>query len=373
MALPSVIQAALLIGLPLILKIVAKWNKFLNWLGPTALCYLIGILWGNLPVAFEAKVSLGLAQAAVPLALPMLLFSMDLRCWRRLAITSLISFGLAVAAVLMGIVAVTKFCPLESADPWRIAGMLIGVYIGGTANMSAIGMALRVPTETFVLVSAADVLSGGIYFLVLMTVAQRLLLLILPAFVSDHLSLKADLGRTDSNLRFAANWLCAPALAVVLVVVSAGLSWIFWGALHEAFVVLSITTLGLLCSLAPNVRAWPASYEMGEYLLLIFSLAIGSLANFRGMLNQGSEILIFTTAALVVCVGLQVILAAIFRIDADTTIMTSTATIFGPAFVGPVAASIKNRELIVTGLVTSLAGFAVANYVGIAVAYFLRP
>ena len=51
----------------------------------------------------------------------------------------------------------------------------------------------------------------------------------------------------------------------------------------------------------------------------------------------------------------------------------STATIFGPPFIGPVARALRNRELMVSGLTTGIMGYAVGTYLGLAVAWLLRP
>ena len=62
---------------------------------------------------------------------------------------------------------------------------------------------------------------------------------------------------------------------------------------------------------------------------------------------------------------LHVILARIFRIDADTTLITSTAGIYGPAFIPPVANALKNKDIVLTGLICGILGYAVGNYIGI--------
>ncbi|MFY1828668.1 DUF819 family protein [Myxococcus fulvus] len=66
-------------------------------------------------------------------------------------------------------------------------------------------------------------------------------------------------------------------------------------------------------------------------------------------------------------------LAALFRIDADTVLITSTATIFGPAFIAPVARALGNRELMVSGITTGLMGFSLGTYLGLALSWLLRP
>jgi uncharacterized membrane protein len=68
----------------------------------------------------------------------------------------------------------------------------------------------------------------------------------------------------------------------------------------------------------------------------------------------------------------NVFLAYILKIDADTTIITSTSTIFGPAFIGQVAMSMKNKEIIFSGMIASMVGIAIANFAGIALAKLLQ-
>jgi uncharacterized membrane protein len=69
---------------------------------------------------------------------------------------------------------------------------------------------------------------------------------------------------------------------------------------------------------------------------------------------------------------LNIILAYLFKIDADTAIITSTSTIFGPAFIGQVAMSMKNKEIIFSGMIASMVGIALGNFFGIGLAYLLK-
>ena len=69
---------------------------------------------------------------------------------------------------------------------------------------------------------------------------------------------------------------------------------------------------------------------------------------------------------------LHLLLAWLFKIDADTALITSTAGIFGPHFIGPVATVLKNKQIVVSGITTGLVGFAVANFLGLGLSYVLR-
>jgi uncharacterized membrane protein len=59
-------------------------------------------------------------------------------------------------------------------------------------------------------------------------------------------------------------------------------------------------------------------------------------------------------------------------VDRDTLIITSTAAIFGPAFIAPVAQAIGNREIIPIGIALGLIGFAIGNYLGMGLAFILK-
>jgi len=69
---------------------------------------------------------------------------------------------------------------------------------------------------------------------------------------------------------------------------------------------------------------------------------------------------------------LHAALARIFKIDADTVIITSVAGICSPPLVPMVAASLKNREIVLSGVMTGIIGWVVGTYLGIAIAYILR-
>jgi uncharacterized membrane protein len=67
----------------------------------------------------------------------------------------------------------------------------------------------------------------------------------------------------------------------------------------------------------------------------------------------------------------HVALCRLSRIDRDTTVITSTAALFGPAFIGPVSVRFGNRAVFVSGLMSGLVGYAVGNYLGLLVAWML--
>lgn len=372
----NVVHALFCLVVPAISIQVAERFKPAKVLGPVVLAYAAGIIFGNLPgVHLDEGFGQSLAGGAVLIAVPLLLFSTDLKGWLKLARNLLLSFFFACVAAVLAAGVVGWLFRSYTDEWWKIAGMLVGVYVGGTANMSAVGLALEVKEETFVVLNTADLICGGAYLFFVLSVAQRLLLKVMPAFKAEaHHELIEHEGETLSKWTRAhvAPMSKAFALTILMAALGVGISMLLVGKLHIGLVMLCITTFGIAASLSPKVRGLSGSYELGEYALLIFCAAMGSLADASKISGTSLMLLSFVFIVMVAAAIIHFALCALFRIDADTAIISSTATIFGPPFIGPVAAALKNRALVGPGLTLGLAGIALGTYLGLATAWVLK-
>jgi len=375
----DIIQVIIFISFPAVIAELVKRNKIAGMIGPVLICYAVGILAGNIPhIPVNTALAQRIAEISVPIAISLLLLSTEFVKWIKYTRRTVFSFILACISVLVSSVIFTFLFAGRIDEVWKMAGMLIGVYVGGTANMSAIGLALGAKNDVFIMLNASDVVVSGIYLLMLMTIAQRLLLRFLPSFVPhtdedrDSAFFYGRKGMDYSNKELAINFALAFLISVVILGLSVGFSMLVEGAITAGATILAVTTLGISCSFSEKIRNIPKTYEFGEYFLLIFCLSIGTMSNFTEMVKGSPEVFYYTGLLMVGSIAIHFLLAAIFRIDADTVLITSTATIFGPAFIGPVASVLKNRDIVVSGLTTALAGIAIANFLGIGTAYFLK-
>ena len=71
-------------------------------------------------------------------AIPLLLFSLDLKKWLKIAREALLSLMLALASLLVAIFIGYYFYKDLIDESWKVSGMLVGVYTGGTPNLAAI-------------------------------------------------------------------------------------------------------------------------------------------------------------------------------------------------------------------------------------------
>jgi uncharacterized membrane protein len=256
--------------------------------------------------------------------------------------------------------------------------MFTGVYIGGTPNLIAIGKMTQAQEETIVIAQASDVFNSGIYFLLLLTFAQPLLLKFLPSFVPIDNNPRDETfhyGRSGMELgkwEILKGMALAFLLALGVFASSLGISILFSGSIELIPVLLSVSTLSIALSFVSKIRNLPKTYEFGEYFICLFCLGLGSQTRFDELISGNFSIFQFDTFIMWSSVLMHFFLSWLFKIDADTTLITSTAGIFGPHFIGPVASVLKNKQIVVSGITTGLVGFALANYIGLLVSYILK-
>ncbi|MCA8926318.1 MAG: DUF819 family protein, partial [Planctomycetes bacterium] len=134
----------------------------------------------------------------------------------------------------------------------------------------------------------------------------------------------------------------------------------------------AVTTLAALASLVPALRVLRAGPLLGDYLLVVFCLAFGCLADLRELATSGGVLCAWTLCVLLLGVAGHAALSRLAGIDRDTCVLTHTAAIYTPAFVPPVAANLGNRALVLSGISAALLGIALGTYLGLGVAYAAR-
>ncbi len=353
---------------------------FFNKIGAVVICYVAGALIGNigvLPTGFS-KVQNPMMLITVCLALPLMFFSLDLKRWSRLARKSLLSFGLQIISII--IISTAGYYIFRShigAEAWKIAGMFIGVYTGGTVNLAAIATALQTDRTLFLAAHTSDTVIGAFYLMFLMTIGQRIFLKVLPPFKPAENSSVEETFNYDSYTGISKRDIIIPLLyatgLAVVIFIAGGLSFLIFRE-DVAFVVsiLVITTLGIVCSFFPRIRNIKMTFQLGNYFILIFCLVVSSMANINYLLSTAPIMLIYVTLTIFACLGLHVVLASLFKIDVDTVIITSVAGICSPPLVPMVASALKNKEIVITGVVIGIIGWMMGTYLGIAVAYIIH-
>lgn len=363
---------------------ICRKVTLLGKIGPVLLLYILGVILGNIGIRPEGMGTIQdvLSSAMVPLAIPMMLFGCTFRLREtRQQLKALLT---GITAVILAVVIGYLIFGKNIEEGTRIGGMLTGVYTGGTINLAALKTMLGVRNETYILLNSYDMLVSFLYLTFLLTIGIRLFRKFLP-FKSDHeisetaeSELNAESGQegdyrkifTREGLKNAGKLL---GITLGICAISGGVALLCPEGAFMVVFILMLTTLGIGCSFIKPIHNLPHSYDIGMYFIYIFCIVVASMADLTSLdLAGGLNLMGYLLFAVFGSLCIQALLARIFKIDADTMIIASVTFINSPPFVPMMAAAMKNRNVLVTGLTLGIIGYAVGNYLGFLMSEFLK-
>ena len=320
---------------------------------------------------------------AIPLSIPLLLFSLDLKNSLKTLKTGFFSMLIAISSLLICIFTGYLLFKDTIDEAWKIAGIMTGLYTGGTPNLAALATALEVNPSLFILTHTYDLIIGVLLLFFFITIAQKTMNYILPHFKASekHKKPKEILKEAEfpTNLMDYFNkktilpLLGALGIAILIFGAGGGLSLLVPAEFQMVTVILTITTLALGISLIPSVNRIEKTFDLGMYFILVFSVVVASMADLTTIFQiEYLNLFLYVLIAVFGSVVIHVILSAIFKIDTDSTIITITALSMSPPFVPVVAGALKNKNLIIMGITIGVIGYAIGNYLGVFIAYFLK-
>ena len=378
---------------PCLVILLCRKYSVMNKIGEILTLYIIGIIVSNVfvfPLGFGDSlkgIQDTLTSVMILLAFPMILFGCDFKNWKlKNAITAL-CIGL-VSVLVVDVIGYYIFND-EQTGFEKIAGLLVGVYTGGTPNLASLKIALDVDAETYIFVHTFDMIISFVYLVFLMSFGIKVFRLFLrqqdnktTRQQDSKTTRQQDNKTTSQSLAYSgifskkhfSKTLGAFGLAILIVGVGMGVSFLISGKVDNMLVlILTMTTLSIAASFLPFVRKMEKSYDAGMYLVLIFSLVVATMVDITAIdYKAGINIIMYIAFVIFCSLILSVILAKIFKVDSDTMVITSVALINSPLFVPMIAESMKNKKVIITGIAVGVIGYAVGNYLGIIVTQVLN-
>ena len=360
--------------------------SLLGKLGPIMVLYGLGILIGNIgwspkhmPLVQEIATS-----ATIPLAIPMMLFA----CRFTLSEASLqlkvcISGFLSVfLAIVIGYIFFGKYLP-EGAE---IGGIMSGMYTGGMLNAAALQSIFRVEEQAYVIMCSYDIVISFLYLVFLVSVGYKLFRRLYGERANAQLSTeeRAELERqiaehehnpykglwTKEGMRELGKIV---GVTLLLVALSAASTLPFAKEWFMVIFILVLSTLGVVCSFFKPIRNLKRSFDIGMYLIYIFSIAMASMADFSKLdLSEGVNQIIFLCIAVFGSTLLHVIFCRIMRVGADAMVASSVAFINSPPFVPMMVVAMKNKSVLIVGLGAGIVGYALGNHFGVLMASLLN-
>jgi len=356
-------------------------------IGAIIICYAVGLLIGNAGILWEGVLEFQnlVMTITVPLAIPLLLFSLNFRRWIKMAGDTFLSMILGLISVFCMAIPGYYIFRDQLPEMWKIAGMAIGLYSGGTPNLAAIARGLGVEEELYIMTHTAELVIGALILLFLLTGAKPFFGLWLKPYqrTGDQKDQpEIDVADFESYEGFfrrktVPGILRAFGVAAVIFGIGYGTTFLFEGDAGDTAAVLTVTTLGILASLVPSVNRIRSSFQLGMYFIYVFCVIVASKADIIALfsvdnINLLYNLLLYIAIVIVGSLLLHSILSWIFGINVDDFIITSTALSNSPPFVPVVAAALRNKEVVVPGMIIGVIGYAIGNYLGVAIAYLLR-
>lgn len=376
-----VLVAIFLLVFPYVIIRLCEKFKILGKIGAVILSFISGIalsISGILPENSHDLIE-NFMNFSVIIALPMLLFGSDLRTWKKLAGKTILSFAIGMISLIITVTIGYLIWSNEIAEAHNIGGMMVGLYTGGTPNLAALKSALGVSSEVYIMVNTYDLFYGVVFLLSIMTFGKYLLKFVLPRFkyVEESAEDKSKINTENINEnpfikdRFK-HLLLSFGLSIIIAVISLALSFIITGDVSMLLLILSLSSLSLIAGFNKRVQKIEGSFSFGMYFILIFSLSLASLVDIESLQNISFSLFFYIGFTIFATLFLHILFSAIFRIDRDTTIVTSTALVCSPPFVPMIADAVKNKQVILPGISIGIIGYAIGNYLGVVIAWVLK-
>ncbi|MCR5504160.1 MAG: DUF819 family protein [Elusimicrobiaceae bacterium] len=362
-----------------------RWTPFRK-LGTVLTAYIIGIVLALTGmVSFEpgtaealsfSKIQSTIMNIAVPLGIPLMLFNCDFKLWTKALPKTLFSLLGGLLGVLTALITGYFIFRNQGIPEFeKVVAMMTGIYTGGTMNFNALGASLGVAPTTMAIVLAFEMVLTTPYIFFIIAGGYKVFRKILP--YSDELATKfrsaapeAETKEVEnySELIKRKNWpgmLAAFGLSVLFLAIGAGIALLLTGKLNELVVILTITTLSIGASFIRKVRELPHTFEMGMVLILLFSVIVASLFDIHSV-NMGS-IMIGAFVLYVIIVGalIHLLVCRISKCSGDLFTISQVALLCSPPFVPPVVGAMKNKKVLISGLVIGLIGYAIGTYLGV--------
>lgn len=376
----------LFVLLPAVVLWLCRRFPLLDKLGPIMILYGLGILIGNIgwhpaemPVVQEIA-----TNATIPLAIPMMLFACrftlsEAGLQLRVCISGFLSVFIAV---VVGYVLFGK----HLAEGAEIGGIMSGMYTGGMVNAAALQQIFRVEEQAYVIMCSYDIVISFLYLVFLVSVGYKLFRWLYGEHSSKVLTAeeRAELEREIAEQKrnpYAGLWskdgmkelAKIVGVTLMIVAVSALATLPFPAEWFMVIFILVLSTLGVVCSFFKPVRALTRSFDIGMYLIYIFSIAMASMADFSKLnLADGVNQILFLFIAVFGSLLLHALFCRIMRVDADSMTSSSVAFVNSPPFVPMMVVAMKNKDALIVGLGAGIVGYALGNHFGVLMAKVLE-
>lgn len=345
---------------------------------------LIALAASNLGVVpVDAPVYDAVWAYVVPLAIPLLLFQLDLhavfRESRRLLLLFLLSSAGTVAGTLLGFLLLRNHIP----ELDKIAGMISASYTGGGVNFAAMAAKLQPSDSMKAATIVADNLMMACYFLILIGLAAAPWVRRTWGYQHEDAAASGGASQAASFWRpkeiSLQNIALSLAAAIALVAISFNLSAYLKGVLGEGsnvltdmlislvtdkYLLLTTLTFAVITLFPRGMARLNGSQELGTYGIYLFFVVIGIPASIPLIVQNAPLLFVFTLTVAVVNLLVTLLFGKLLRYSIEEITLACNANIGGPTTAAALAIGQGWRSLVGPILVIGTVGYIIGNYIG---------
>ncbi|MCD4668197.1 MAG: DUF819 family protein, partial [Sulfurimonas sp.] len=253
-----------------------------------------------------------------------------------------------------------------NSDMASAFGALAGSWMGGTANMIAVGSALEVSQEAFGYALIVDSVNYTLWVMLLL-------------FLVPFAKIFNQFTSSDENMAYLSEIGCACNIGekryCLLIFFAILVSLASQLIARHVEILNSTTTIVLLASFFgvlgsfTRLKEMNGSSEVATTMLYIIIALIGSKAVFESFWDVGVYVLagfmILVIHAVIMLIG-----AKIFKLDLFSIAVASLSNIGGVAS-APILAAAYNKSLVSVGILMAIMGYLIGTFGGLAVGNIL--
>ena len=315
----------------------------------------------------------------LPPALILLLLSSNFTALKKLGFKAIsIMFIATISVVIGGIVSFGIFSSWLPDNSWKGLGALSGSWIGGSANMVAVGASIGTPDDLFGIMIIVDTIVGyGWMGIVIFFSAYQERIDRwngVETSLIDNINIQmSDIESKRRPIRFI------DLIAIVSIGMIGGYFSLIigeWlpdlGRIVTSFgwTIIIVSILGIILSLTPlsDLENAGASH-IGNFFLYLLLATIGAKANLTSIIYAPVFLLVgicwITVHAVILFMGGRLLKAPMFLIA------TSSQANIGGVVSAPIIATVYQKSLAPVGLLMGVLGNIIGIYFGLLTAWIL--
>lgn len=328
-----------------------------------------GVLLSNIGVIpLQAPAYSFVFQYVLPLGIPLLLFKANLRSIVRDGGVVLVAFLIASLGICIGAVGGYLLFDLGE-DGAKVAATYAGAFIGGVVNFVAISQAVEMTPTQFSVALGASSPASILGLIALVSVPSIALLRTwMPSqVIRDEGLVDRDREKAAAIPHFRLDHIAA-AIAISFAICSVS-NYISTRADLVTYNLLVVSTIAVLfANLMPSqMGRLEGDFSLGMLCMYVFFATIGAGTDAVGFIRSAPILFLYCSFMLAVHFAVLLLAGRWFKLDLAEVVIGSAAAIVGPAAAAAIASAKNWRTLVPAAITVGMLGYAIANFIGIAI------